>query len=223
MPLSPEILSFHENDETKAKLSVEEIKRHVYVVHEGGAVAVKARSPEELVAYAHELEDLPEYKAYKSQRISLETFDGILNRVEGGGDGGNDDERNKFLEQLRKVYTDIKKSIQQYYDVILEQQTYKIKSQDSENIKNYQSEVESLDRRRRQIHNVLMDNLRIFTRLCNTKGKQLGIEISENELFGYLDLQDDNRSVIGSWAFNTEQGRRIQEVIDIDRKEAGLE
>lgn len=166
-----------------------------------------AMSSEEFSRFIEEAEQLPEYLAYKNQRITFYTLGEVVSLVAGKKDGEG--------EIVGALVTSIKRGAAHYYDAIVrmarfKRQAYRLEPEE------YKDQLIALDQRRRAIHNALITDATAFTRFCNRElPSRAGVVVPQEQLFTSSELAD--REGLGEWAFDSELGYRIETIITAAR------
>lgn len=171
-------------------------------------------NPKYLETLVEHVGELPEYRNYKTQHINYETFDEIVSLVDQHVvDPKNRGLLEKTQKTIKSLAHDVQSSISNYFNIIHQIEHFENKSRFRLDDRTYREELSVKDRYRRSVHDGLLTNLRAFSRFCYSviPGRFPNLKIPENKLFTSGQLSD--RGYIGQWAFNTELGRRIEDVL----------
>lgn len=187
--------------------------------------STKNFSREQLEICLQEIKNQPDYVRYQSQRINFETLDSLLEDFDDQVSDSSSEESGLWREKLRELIQEIKRGVHDYYDIIIAMDNSEVKKHHMEEFE-YREWLTEKDHSRRRIHNALISNLTILTRLINTKIKKIGVEIPKNKLFDGNELRD--REYVGKWAINTQKGafwvdlsQKLEDVLE--KKKAGTE
>lgn len=169
-----------------------------------------------------EIERSKEYQEYQQQKVNFETLDRLLEEAAMFPVNVEKQEASQTAKEILSAHIEnVKKAVHSYYQKIEGLETLmKIQRErlDEEDFENWLHEQ---DRHRGQIHDVLIDSLKILTRFCVNQNEHLkvktlfsltGKSFPQNKFFSAAELND--RNFIGDWAFRVEKGRRMKEVHD---------
>lgn len=167
----------------------------------------------ELAECREEIEDLPEYVAYKNERVNFDTLDSYIEDFnKQTGEKGDSVVR----ENLGELVGDVKQKTEDYYNSVLaveRAQIHRFRLDEREAAEM----ISRRDEARSRTHEALISDIRSLTRYCNTKLPEVRVKIPEDKLFTKGEL--GNRDFIGRWAFVNERGRRLADIIRlIDEK-----
>ncbi|RJQ14367.1 DUF3232 domain-containing protein [Candidatus Parcubacteria bacterium] len=163
---------------------------------------------------------LPEYENYKNQPIKLENFDSVLEEFWKHVGQSPKPEEVKTGEVLDSLVKGIRGGVSDYYKSLLSLQRVG-KKEFLVDREAYKEETQYRDQRRKIVHDALISDLKAFHRYCyQVLPKKFGISVATENFFKGPEL--NNRDFIGNWAFETEQGRRLEDAVRvIDSKLSG--
>jgi hypothetical protein len=176
----------------------------------------------ELRKLKNDIEQCKEYTEYKDQKVNFETLDNLLNEIDMLP---LDEDKLDNIPVAKRILSEhienVKRLTNDYYQKIESiEHTAKIQKErlDEEAFKDW---LHKQDTHRRQIHEALIDSLKIITRFCVNKNKDFKIKtlfsltgsaFPQNKLFSATELND--RNYVRDWAFRVEKGRPLKELHD---------
>ena len=169
-----------------------------------------------------DIEHLKTYQEYRKQKVNFETLDNLENEIDKLSFGKEKLDNVPMAKNILHAHIEnVKRGTNDYYQKIeglgplAEMQKERLDETD------FQDWLHKQDKHRGQIHDVLIESLKILTRFCvnqneNLKVKTLfsltGVAFPQDKLFSAAELND--RNFVGDWAFRAEKGRRIKEIHD---------
>lgn len=169
-----------------------------------------------------EIERSKEYQEYQRQKVNFEILDRLLEEIAALP---IDTEKREAVQTAKDILSthveNVKKAVQSYYQKIESLETLVKMQRERLDEEDFEDWLHEQDKHRGQIHDVLIDSLKILTRFCVNQNEHLkvktllsltGKSFPQNKLFSASELND--RNFIGDWAFRVEKGRRMKEAHD---------
>ncbi|MBI5005397.1 MAG: DUF3232 domain-containing protein [Candidatus Lloydbacteria bacterium] len=207
------------------KKSREEKPEEVIVLPE--IDAIKSTPLTELKKQKKYIEHLKEYQEYQGEKVNLEMLDRLPKEID---ELHIDKERRGSIQATKDILSahieNIKTTANNYYQKIESTETLgKIQKERLEET-DFEDWLHAQDKHRGQIHDALIDSLKILTRFCVNQNEHLkvqtlfsltGAAFPQNKLFSAAELND--RGFVGDWAFRVEKGRKMKEIHDLIEKQ----
>jgi hypothetical protein len=203
----------------------EEKRKEVLKVAENGRF--KSINKDNADDFIEAIDKLPEYKEYLDQRINMDNFRNIVQKLEKEAKKRDDKELEADSELLKKEKDDLIKKIKKYRDLVIkspkESKVVRFSKADD-----FESWNERRDKKRRSCHNSIVSSLGIFKRFLKQRlPEKYGVNIdvdffSEEELPAgllknvgdYKNLsgeEKDSREKIGDWAIDSALGEKLRD------------
>lgn len=184
--------------------------------------AIKSTPLAELKKQKKYIEHLKEYQEYKEEKVNFEMLDHLSEEID---KLPIDKEKRANTASAKDILSahieNVKKAVQSYYQKIESLETLMKIQRERLDEEDFEDWLHEQDKHRGQIHDVLIDSLKILTRFCVNQNEHLkvktlfsltGKSFPQNKFFSTSELND--RNFIGDWAFRVEKGRRMKEAHD---------
>lgn len=189
--------------------------------------AIKSTPLTELKKQKKYIERLKEYQEYQAEKVNFETLDHLpeeINQlpVDKEKQGNIASAKDILSEHIKNVKT----AANNYYQKIESAEALGKIQKERLDETDFEDWLHTQDKHRGQIHDALIDSLKILTRFCVNQNEHLkvktlfsmiGAVFHQNKLFSASELND--RGFVGDWAFRVEKGRKMKEIHDLIEKQ----
>lgn len=189
--------------------------------------AIKSTPLTELKKQKKYIEHLKEYQEYRGEKVNFETLDRLSEEIDALH---IDKEKLGNIQTAKEILSEhiknAKTAANNYYQKIESTEALGKIQKERLDETDFEDWLHAQDTHRGQIHNTLIDSLKILTRFCVNQNEHLkvktlfsmtGAAFPQNKLFSAAELND--RDFVGDWAFRVEKGRKMKEIHDLIEKQ----